>query len=141
MESMLELLADRDHVGIAAHTLAQDAGADPIDLSGSIHSNPRFDLVYEKRSARKPLGELALQYETAIKKAIDQHLTKHGNNRSLALLSALCALARIAGPDSESWILERLERHFTAQGAEGLLEYITLAGGLASRPADTAFYP
>jgi hypothetical protein len=130
MESMLELLADRDHIGIAAHTIARDAGADPIDVSGSIHSNPRFDLVYEKRSARKPLGELASQYEAAIKRAIDLHLTHHRDNRSPALFSGLCGLARIAGPDSESWILERLERHFTTQGAEGLLEYITLAGGL-----------
>jgi hypothetical protein len=127
---MLELLSDRDHIGIAAHTIAKDAGTDPIDVSGSAHSSPRFDLIYEKRSARKSLGELASQYDAEIKKAIDLHLTQYSNYRSAALFSALCALARIAGPDSESWILQRLERYFPAAGNESLLEYITLAGGL-----------
>jgi len=55
MEIMIELLSHPDHIGVAAHTLANDAGAEQIDLSGSIHSRPRFDLIYEKRSARKPL--------------------------------------------------------------------------------------
>jgi hypothetical protein len=130
MEMMLELLLRLPYIGVAAHVLAQDAGADPMAVSGGIANNPRFDLIYERRSARKPLAGRASRYDAAIKKAIDLHLTQHQDNRSPALLSALCAVARIAEPNSESWILEKLERYFPGARSEDLLEYITLAGGL-----------
>jgi hypothetical protein len=109
--------------------LAKEAGADAIDVSESIRSNPGFDLIYEKRSTRKPLGELALEYEAEIKKATDVYLTQPRNYLSPSLFSALSAVARIAGPDSEYWILDRLERHFPTAEAASLLEYMTLAGG------------
>ncbi len=67
MEIMIELLSHPDHIGVAAHTLANDAGAEQIDLSGSIHSRPRFE----------PLDQQASEYEAAIKRAIDVRLRQH----------------------------------------------------------------
>src|SRR5271166_921813 len=126
---MIELLSRPDHIGIAAHTLANCAGAQQIDLSGDFYSRPRFDLIYEKRSARKPLDEQAVECETVIKRAIDERLSKHPINQSHPIFSALSALARLSGPNNESWILERLERYFLDARVESILETITLAGG------------
>lgn len=129
MEIMVELLSHTSHIGVAAHTLATNAGAEYIDLSGSFQSRPRFDLIYDKRSNRKPLAEQASKYELAIKQAIDLRLGERPSNPS-PVLSALCALARFSFPDFGSWILERLERYFHDAPIESVLETITLAGDL-----------
>lgn len=131
MEIMIELLANPYHIGTAAHALAKDAGAEPIDLLfEGVQSRPRYDLIYERRLRRKSLGELALHYDAAIKNAIDQHLTRRYTYLPTELLEAFCAVARFAVADFEGWILDRLELHFSKTGAESILEYITLAGGL-----------
>jgi hypothetical protein len=130
-EIMVELLSHPAAVGTAAYMLADHAGAAATHLSINIYyREPRFDLVYERRSARKFLGNPASSYEALIKEAIDQHLTRRHDYLSPELSKAFCAVARFASAGCEAWILDRLERHFPKAGAESIFECMTLAGCL-----------
>jgi hypothetical protein len=133
-EIMRELLSNPEQIGVSAHWLATEAGADPIELSGSLFNRPRFDLIYKKRLAREPLQARALEADGAIKTAIDGQLSRQSDYVPSSLLSAFCAVARLSSPGSEFWILERLERYFPGASVENILETMTLAGGLLPGP-------
>ena len=63
-------------MGIAADALADAVGAEPVDLQRNRFGLARFDLVFDRRSHRKPLAGGVFQYDLAIRRAIDDYLSR-----------------------------------------------------------------
>ena len=129
IDIILQLVSSPSHMGIAADALADAVGAEPVDLQRNRFGLARFDLVFDRRSHRKPLAGEVFQYDLAIRRAIDDYLSRGQPVFSQSVQQAFSAVARIGGIDSEGWILDRLEQYFASASTENLLEYITLAGG------------